>query len=151
MAAPTNWRVYDSFKELMADGTLDLDGDSFSVALYTSTSNASTLTTSDETAVTNEVAAGNGYTAGGVAVTSPTWTQSGSTTRFDGSDPAWTATGGSITARYALLYDTTPATDKVVAYCILDSAPADVVVNATNTLTIQIATGGYFDLGGATT
>lgn len=49
-------------------------------------------------------------------------------------NPVWTASGGSLTARLAGLYE---VGGDVLAYCLLDSAPADVVVTATNTLTID--------------
>jgi hypothetical protein len=107
-------------------------GSGYKVALVTSTSNISASSTT-WAGVTNEVASGNGYTTGGVAVT---LSQTGTTSVnvYFSSNPSWTASGGSITARWAVLYKT--ASD-VLAYSLLDSAPADVVVASGNTLTIK--------------
>jgi hypothetical protein len=61
----------------------------------------------------------------------------------DSTDATWTASGGSIVARFAVIYE---VTGNVVCYCLLDSTPADVTVTTGNTLTVQIAAGGVFDL-----
>jgi hypothetical protein len=55
-------------------------------------------------------------------------------------------------ARYAVIYDDTPTSpaDPLVAYCLLDTSPADVTAVDTRTLTLQIAAGGIFTLAGAT-
>ncbi|MDD5313371.1 MAG: hypothetical protein PHO26_10085 [Dehalococcoidia bacterium] len=67
--------------------------------------------------LTNEVANGNGYTTGGAALANKTFTQSGMTTRFDADDIEWA--NATITARYAVIRDATPAAaadQKVLAY-----------------------------------
>lgn len=142
------WKVYNKAKEYIGDGTIDLDGDTFKVMLATS-SYTPLLTHSTKTDVTNEVANGNGYTTGGVTVTA-TWSESTGTVTFDSDDPSWTASGGSITARYAVLYDDTPTSpaDPVIAYCLLDNAPADVTAVDGADFTIQLAAGGYFQVSG---
>lgn len=136
--------VVNSIKERMGNAEINFDTDVFKVRLYASTSNLAT-TSDDATAVTNELTTANGYTAGGVTVAS-TWTRATATCTFDVADPSWTASGGSIVARFAAIVDTTPATPRVVAYCLLDSAPADVTTTTGNTLTIQIATAGVFSM-----
>ena len=57
--------------------------------------------------VTNEVANGNGYTTGGVALASKTITYSGSTNTITlaAGNVSWTS--ATITARYAVIYDDT--------------------------------------------
>lgn len=63
---------------------------------------------------------------------------------FDATDPAvWTASGGSIVARYAVLYE---VGGNVLAYCLLDSAPADVTATTGNTLTFTINASGVATL-----
>lgn len=58
-----------------------------------------------------EIAAGNGYVAGGVALTGVSATQVSGTLTVACADPSFTASGGSIaTARYVVFYDDTPAT-----------------------------------------
>jgi len=56
------------------------------------------------------------------------------------------AAGGSMVARFAVLYDDTAANKDLIAYCLLDSAPADVTVTTGNSLTIQINAAGVFSL-----
>lgn len=143
------WSIYNKFKEYMADGTIDLDADAFKVALYLSTSNAATLTTDGLANVTNQHANANGYTTGGVALASVTWVESSGTVTFDSADPSWTASGGSIIARFAVVYDdtvTTPTADPMVCFSLLDNTPADVTVTDGNTLTLTINANGYFQL-----
>ena len=143
------WVIHDSAKEYMGDGTIDLDADTFKVGLYLSTSNAATTSINGIAACTNEHAGANGYTAGGVALTSVTWTTSGTTVTFDAADmtDAWTASGGSLVCRFAVLYDdtvTTPVADPIIAHCLLDNTPADVTVTTGNTLSITFPSTGIF-------
>lgn len=138
------WVVVDSIKERFGNAEINFDTDSFVCKLFLSTSNIAT-TSDDSTALTNEHANANGYTTGGTSVT-PNWTRSTGTCTFDVSDPSWTASGGSIVARFAVIVDTTPAPDRVVAYCLLDSTPADVTTTTGNTLTIVINASGVFSL-----
>ena len=143
------WVVHDKAKEYMGDGTIDLDADSFKMALALSTSNIATTSINAYATVTNEHANGNGYTTGGEAVVSPTWVESSGTVTFDCADQVWTASGGSITARFAFIYDdtvTTPVADPVLCHSLLDNTPADVTATTGNTLTIAINASGVFTL-----
>ena len=112
-----------------------------------STSNTATTSIDGYATVTNEHANGNGYTTGGVAVTSPTWVESSGTVTFDCADLVWTASGGSIVARFGAIYDdtvTTPVADPVIADTLLDNSPADVTATDGNTFTIAIHANGVF-------
>jgi hypothetical protein len=131
MAAPGAWTLVNGARTDILNGTFVV-GSGYKVALVTSTSNISSSSTT-WAAVTNEVASGNGYTTGGVAVT---LSQTGTTSVnvYFSSNPSWTASGGSITARWAVLYKTG---SDVLCYSLLDSAPADVVVASGNTLTVK--------------
>ena len=142
--AADKWKIYDSFLEFMGDNTIDMDGDTFKVALYTSASNAATITNGDKAALTNEVANANGYTTGGNTLASVTWSQTSGTVTFDSADTVWTASGGSIVARYAVIYSDTSITDKLVAFSLLDNTPGDITVTDGNTLTIQMNASGIF-------
>jgi hypothetical protein len=64
-----------------------------------------------DVSVTNEVT-GTGYTAGGVALTTKTLTYDGTTNiiKFDADDVTWASS--TITARYAVIYDDSPASNK---------------------------------------
>jgi hypothetical protein len=57
-----------------------------------------------------DIAAGNGYTAGGTATTSNTLSTSGGTAKFVSTGPVFTASGGAIAQfRYAVLYQSVAA------------------------------------------
>lgn len=144
----SNWKVYNKFKEYMADGTLDLDGDSFKFALFTSAYTPAATDSSYTTISGSETANGNGYTTGGVAATGVTWTETSGTLVFDANDPSWVASGGSIVARYVVLYDDTDAGKALVAYSLLDTTPADVTTTSGNTLLLQLDSSGVFTLTG---
>lgn len=144
MAAAGPWVVYNDAKLNSWKANFALQSDSFKVALFTSASVAIAATVTPATYASfasdgHEVSNGNGYTTGGAAAGSPTLTGGGATgtITFDTADVSWTGTGAGFTARAAVLYDTT--TGFAIAYCLLDSAPADVTVSAGNTLAIQIA------------
>jgi len=140
MAAGT-WTFTNTTRTNLLNGTFDLDTDSLKIGLFLSTSNIGAASTT-YAGVTNEHANANGYTTGGNAVTG---SLSGTTTvTFDTTDPAvWTASGGSITARFAVMYE---VAGNVVAYALLDSTPADVTATTGNTLTISINVSGVFTL-----
>lgn len=131
-AAAGTWTLVNSARQNLLNGTFDLDTDSFKVAIVTSSSNIGASSTT-WAGVTNEVANGNGYTTGGIAVT---LTLSGTTsvTASFASNPVWTASGGSIVGRTAVLYE---VGGNVLGYVLLDSTPADVTVTSGNTLTID--------------
>lgn len=131
MAGPGAWTLVNGARTDILAGNFPV-GSGYKVALVTSTSNIS-VTSTTWAGVTNEVANGNGYTTGGVAVTLAD-TGSTSVAVYFSSNPSWTASGGSITARWAVLYKTA---GDVLAYCVLDSTPADITVASGNTLTIK--------------
>lgn len=136
------WTFTDGARTRLLNGTFDLDTDSFKMALFLSTSNIGAASTS-YAGVTNEHANANGYTTGGIAVS---LTLSGTTSvKVDiSTDPVWTASGGSITARFAVIYE---VGGDVLCYCLLDDTPADVTATAGNTLTVAAhATNGVFSL-----
>jgi hypothetical protein len=135
------WVFPDASRTKLLNGTFDIDTDSFKCALFLSTSNIGAASTTFA-GVTNEHAANNGYTGGGIAVD---LTLAGTTTvTCDiATDPVWTASGGSITARFAVIYE---VGGDVLCYCLLDSAPADVTATTGNTLTVAAHASGVFTL-----
>ncbi len=141
MAAGT-WTFPDGARTRMLNGTFDFDTDTFKVALFLSTSNIGAASTT-YAGVTNEHANANGYTTGGVSLGALTLAGTTTVTVDDPADMVWTASGGSITARFAVLYEDG---GDVVCYCLLDSAPADVTATSGNTLTISLNASGIFTL-----
>ncbi len=149
--AAGKWKVFEPAKVYLADGTMDLNTNTFKVALFLSTSNCNTLSLGTLAALTNQHANANGYTTGGITVT-PTYTQTGGTATFDTTDPVWTASGGSIVARSAVIYQSgvvNGVTDALLAVCLLDVTPADVTATPPNTLTVAMNALGLFTLAGA--
>jgi len=121
--------------------TFDIDTDTWKMALFLSTSNLGAASTTFA-GVTNEHAASFGYAAGGETVA---LTLSGTTTVTVDitTDPVWTASGGSIVARFAAIYE---VGGNVLCYCLLDDAPADVTATSGNTLTVAANASGVFTL-----
>lgn len=145
MASPTVWTIYDQFKLKLGEKLIDLTADSIKMALFSSTSNCGshTLGTATYAALTNELAAASGYSTGGVSCAA-TWANSSGTETFDIADATWNATGGTLTARFAVIYDST--TGDLICYSILDSTPADVSALSGTALTVQISSSGVFTL-----
>lgn len=140
---------YQSFREYVADGTIDLDTDTFKVTLHTSTYTPNAATHTVYADLTNELSTANGYTNGGATLGTVTWTRSGATVTFDAADTAWTASGGSIVARYAVIRKSGTANaivDALVAYILMDTTPADITTSTGNTLTLQWNASGIFTL-----
>jgi hypothetical protein len=100
-----------SFKKELLFGVHDFDlanGDTFNIALYTNSASFDASTTAYT--ATNEVS-GTGYSAGGQALTNVDPTTSGTTAFTDFADETWTT--ATITARGALIYNTTPNTTSI--------------------------------------
>lgn len=135
------WTFPNTARTDLLNGTFDIDTDSWKCALFLSTSNIGSGSTT-YAGLTNEHANANGYTTGGIAIT---LTLSGTTTvTVDiSTDPVWTASGGSIVARFAVIYE---VAGRVLCYCLLDSTPADVTVTTGNTLTVATNVSGVLTL-----
>ena len=150
--AAGKWKLYEMAKEYLGDGTFDLDdGTNWKMALFLSTSNADTLGGTNDVYgdLTNEHAGNNGYTTGGVALTNVVWSQTSGTATFDCDNAVWTASGGSIVARFAVIYKDATVNSIVkplLCVCLLDTTPADVTATTGNTLTVAINASGVFTL-----
>jgi len=131
--------IYNSFKEYMADGSIDLDNDAFKVMLLTKSYTANASHTKIASVSGNEIS-GTGYTAGGGTLDSVTWTRSGTKVTFDAADEAWTS--ATFTAAYAAVYDDTHASDLLV--CLFDFSGSQSVTNGT--FTLQWGSSGIFTL-----
>ena len=143
MATTTGSNVmFNSWVEYMAEAA-NTSSDSFIIGLTTSswTPNQATMTVLAD--VTNEVS-GSGYSRQTLA--SVTSTLSGAVLTFDAADPVFTASGGSIVARYWFIFDDTVAGDPLVNYGLLDTTAGgtNVTTTAGNTLTFNINASGLF-------
>jgi hypothetical protein len=132
----------------------DLIGGTVKFALVSSSYTPNTGTTGhDEWAdvSANEIAAGNGYTAGGATLTSDGATPLTNGHGYISADVEWTASGGSIPQwRYAVLYVSGSVwgkTNPLVGYILGDTTPTDVPATADGqTLTLTCPTNGWFTM-----
>lgn len=115
--------LYNHTAAKFADGSFAV-GDTYKVNLYTTLTFDATATTKTaaESGAT-QVATANGYTQDtkaltGVAVTTVTTNDA----KLDADDVTWTASGGSITASKALIYNDTDTNDPPVAYIDFDGS-----------------------------
>lgn len=94
----------------MLNKEVDLDTDTLKAMLLTSSYTPNQDTHQYKSDLTNEIT-GTGYTATGQALTSVTVAYDSSTNviKIDSADPAWTSS--TLTARYLVYYDSSPATD----------------------------------------
>ena len=139
------WVFTSTGRTSLLNGDFDLDTDLFKIALFLSTSNIG-VTSTTFAGVTAEHAAANGYTSGGLPTGGGTALALSGTTTVTvdrTTDPVWTASGGSIVARWAVLYK---VAGNVLCYCLLDSTPADVTATTGNTLTVAMNASGIFTL-----
>ena len=104
---------FNSFVEATAEKVHNLGSDTLKVMLTNTAPSAANTVKTDIT----EIAAGNGYTAGGAAVTITASTQTSGTYKLVGNDVTWTASGGSIGPfRYVVLYNDTATNDELIGY-----------------------------------
>jgi hypothetical protein len=99
-------------------------GDTFKLAMI---DNTTAPTAADTTPIwgdysANEVS-GTGYTAGGEALTTQTWTEAAGVATFDADDVSWTQNGAGPTDCYwQVLYDDTITNPVDPAVCFVDMA-----------------------------
>jgi hypothetical protein len=124
---------------------LNAGGNSIKCLLATSTYTPDADNHTLLTDITNEVA-GNGYARQTLA--NQTWVRSTNTVTFNADDVVYTASGGSIVARYFVLFDDTPTSplDPLICYGLLDQTPLDVTATDGNTLTVQWHATGIFQV-----
>ena len=105
---------------------LNLGTDAFQAVLTTSAQALTAAFTGTSGAarysdLTSELATANGYTAGGAALTSVTFTETSGILTWNSANITWTLTG-SITFKYMALYDNTAGTKDLVSYCDFDTS-----------------------------
>jgi hypothetical protein len=113
--------LYNHTAKLFAEGS-NAPGDTYKVKLFTAATFNATHTTLAGVGGT-EATTGTGYNAGGpslanVAVTTVTTNDA----RFDADDVTLTASGGSITASYGVVYNDTDANDPPLAFIDFDGS-----------------------------
>lgn len=107
------YNKFDAFVENLAEKVFNLGSDTLKlmatlVAPVAGNSVKANLT---------EIAAGNGYSAGGTAVTVTTSAQSSGTYTLAANQVVYTASGGAIAnMRYVVLYDDTATNDELIGW-----------------------------------
>ena len=139
----TGSAVCNSFKTEVLTAIHDFTastGDTFKLSLYTNSASPTKSTTVYFTG--DEVSeSGTGYTAGGNSLTSVTPALSTDTACCDFSDTSWTS--ATITARGALIYNSTATPDNEQAVAVLDFGGDKTCTSGT--FTIQFPTADASD------
>jgi hypothetical protein len=93
---------FEILSEYLMKGVLDFSVDTFKVMLSNTAPNQATNTVKADIV---EIAAGNGYVAGGIALTN-SFARAGAVSTYTSStNPLWTAAGGTMaTFRYSVMY-----------------------------------------------
>lgn len=122
---------FNCFAQDVGRGVHNLNSNTLKVML---TDVAPVATNSVKTDLT-EIAAGNGYTAGGTAAASNAYSQTSGTGKLTATDVVFTASGGSIGPfRYAVLYNDTASGKPLIGWWDYGS---EVTLASTDTLTID--------------
>lgn len=149
MATTTgSFKLYYSFTKYIADGTIDLDTDTFNVTLHTASyGSVDTTHQNDHTVyanLTNELTTANGYTAGGQALAGVTFTRSVNVSTFKCTSPSWTVATANLVAYYFIIRKVGTAngiTDPLVGVGYLDATGNSVATVPGDSLTISTASG----------
>lgn len=133
-------KYYGLFFKSLCNKEIDVDSDAIKVMLCTSAYTPNQDTHQYKSSVTNEVT-GVGYTAGGLTLSSVVVAYNAGTNvlSMDAADAVWGSS--SITARYAVVYDSTPATDATRPLICYADFGADVTSTAANFALVWDAAG----------
>lgn len=103
---------YNIFVQDVGRGRHNLNSDVLKIALTNRAPQATDAVLADIA----EIAAGNGYPAGGGALAAEAYTQTGGVAKLVGNDVLFTASGGSFGPyRYAILYNSAPSGGLLIA------------------------------------
>lgn len=144
---PVTTKLYGQGMLKLVTGSIDLDTDTFKLLLATS-SYVPDLDAHDfRNDVTNELATANGYTAGGVTLTSVTVTYDAASdqVRFDCADPSWTFTGA-VTFRYGVVYKSRGGASSADELLVLIDFGSDQTVSTAYTLAVDPTGLFYIDV-----
>lgn len=136
-----SFNKFNSFVEALAEKTHNLGSDTLKAMLTNSAPVAGNTVKADIT----EISAGNGYTAGGEALTISSSSQSSGTYKLVLADKTWTASGGTIGPfRYVVIYNDTAASDELIGWYDRGSS---LTLNAGDTFTTDFdATNGVIQI-----
>jgi len=133
----------NDFVEQLGLETHNLNSDTLQAILVTSTHTPAAGDAVLTDVNGNEVANGNGYTTGGVTLTTVSWSETSGTATLDADNFSWTASGGSITYRYVYLYNQTATSDNLICYW---DEGTDVTISDGETRTFTVDASGILTL-----
>lgn len=111
MSSPFN--KFNSFVEALGQKKMNLNADTLKVML----TNVAPVAANSVKANLTEIAAGNGYSAGGNASTGNTFVQAAGVGKLISGDVVIIAAGGAVGPfRYAVLYDDTATNDDLIGW-----------------------------------
>lgn len=130
---------HNPFVQSLARKLIDLNADTIKLALCTTTPAAIDVYAS----LSMEVANGQGYTSGGIALTGQSAVQASGVLTFDATDPTITASGSGFSFRYPWMYSDTSAAKNVILHwdygstiSLASGDSANFVIAGTGILTI---------------
>lgn len=144
--AASQFAVFHTFKTRLGNKLIDLDTDDIKCALVSSAWTPSLSSNANWADISANEITGDGYTAGGLSVTTLAYTDAAGTSTWDCDDPSWTAGASGISARYCVFYDNTDASKTLICYSLLDTTPADHSVTTGQIFLITLPTTGIFQV-----
>lgn len=128
--------MYPMFFSTTWNKEADIDTDTIKCALsntaYTYAATHKYFDATPFTTAWTELSTANGYTAGGVTLTAPTITN-GQTTSWTAGNAVWTSTG-TLSATSAVVYDSSPASNKPLISYVLFGGTVTAPSGATFTI-----------------
>lgn len=127
-----SFNKFNAFVADVANKVHNLGSDTLKIMLSNTAPAATNAVKTDVT----EIAAGNGYAAGGAAVTITSSAQSSGLYKLIGNNVTFTASGGTIaTFRYAVIYNSTAASGNLIGWW---DYGATVSVTSGNSFQVQL-------------
>lgn len=136
-----NYNKFNSFVSDLAQKIHNLNSDSLKILL----TNAAPLATNTVKSNITEIAAGNGYSAGGAAAAFVSGSNTSGTYKLILSPVSWTASGGSIGPfEWAVLYNSSAASGNLIGWW--DYGTAITLTNGNTFIVSLDQTNGVFTL-----
>lgn len=136
--------LMNNINKYVTDGTVDLDSDTIKVAMLADTYTVNAAHSIFGDVSSHEVAAGNGYTAGGIALANKSVSVTGNDTKFSADPATWA--GLTKTYRYLAIYAAKTANavvNPLLAIILVDNTPANIVITAAD-YSVQWNANGIF-------